>query len=115
MLPFDALFSFIEHGNCCAQRIGVLAQGSAERLADIAAAMGVALAGASAAQNAANCLDGIRKLSVDVGIPKGLLDLGVKDGDIPTLAANALKDACGLTNPRRADQADIEGIFRAAL
>ena len=112
-------FYNLPHGVCNAVLLPHVeafnAEGSAERLADIAAAMGVALAGASAAQNAANCLDGIRKLSVDVGIPKGLLDLGVKDGDIPTLAANALKDACGLTNPRRADQADIEGIFRAAL
>lgn len=31
------------------------------------------------------------------------------------LAANALKDACGLTNPRKASQAEIEAIFRGAM
>lgn len=86
-----------------------------ERLADVAAAMGVALDHAGTAENAARCLDAIRRLAADVGIPKGLLELGVKESDIPILAANALKDACGLTNPRRAGQADIEAIFRAAL
>lgn len=85
------------------------------RLADVAAAMGVAVAGAAAADNAARCLAAIRELSAAIGIPAGLRELGVKPEDIPTLAANALKDACGLTNPRPADQAEIEGIFAAAL
>lgn len=88
---------------------------ASDRLADVAVAMGVAEAGASVAENAARCLDGIRKLAADVGIPAGLAALNVKVEDIPTLASNALKDACGLTNPRRASQVDIEGIFHAAM
>ncbi|MDP3797031.1 MAG: hypothetical protein Q8R06_07755 [Polaromonas sp.] len=31
------------------------------------------------------------------------------------LAANPLKDACGLTNPSKASQAEIEAIFRGAM
>ena len=62
-----------------------------------------------------HCLAAIRQLALDVGIPKCLADLGVKEADIPLLATNALKDACGLTNPRTATQADIEGIFRGAM
>jgi len=54
-------------------------------------------------------------MALDIGIPKCLADLGVKEADIPMLATNALKDACGLTNPRTATQADIEGIFRGAM
>jgi alcohol dehydrogenase len=53
-------------------------------------------------------------LAVDIGIPTGLAQLGLKDADISILAQNALKDACGLTNPRPANQAEIEAIFRAA-
>jgi alcohol dehydrogenase len=86
-----------------------------QRLAELAAAMGAAVSGAPAADNAQRCIAAIRRLSAEVGIPAGLRELGVKPADIPTLAANALVDACGLTNPRRADQADLEGIFRAAL
>jgi alcohol dehydrogenase len=44
-----------------------------------------------------------------------LRELGAKLQDIPLLATNALKDACGLTNPRRADQRQIEEIFRNAF
>ena len=41
--------------------------------------------------------------------------MGAKLDDIPILATNALKDACGFTNPRKADQGQIEEIFRNAF
>ncbi|BDO87399.1 hypothetical protein VEE31_44910 (plasmid) [Escherichia coli] len=41
--------------------------------------------------------------------------LNVREEDIPVLAANALKDACGLTNPIQATQEEIEAIFRSAM
>ena len=88
---------------------------SAARLRDVAHAMGVDVAGLDAEAGAQACLAAIRQLALDVGIPKCLADLGVKEADIPLLATNALKDACGLTNPRTATQADIEGIFRGAM
>ncbi len=50
-----------------------------------------------------------------MNIPTGLRELGVRLNDVPVLAANALKDACGLTNPRAADQRQIEEIFRSAF
>ncbi len=87
---------------------------SAKRLKDVAAAMGLDVSGMDDAAGAQAALVAIKQLSVDVGIPAGLKQLGVKDADIPVLAANALNDACGFTNPRPATQADIEHIFRAA-
>jgi alcohol dehydrogenase len=57
----------------------------------------------------------IRKLAADIGIPASLSELGVKREDIPLLARNALQDACGLTNPRKASQAEIESIFEGAM
>jgi len=87
---------------------------SAARLRDVAAAMGVDVAGLDAKQGAEASLVAIRRLAVDIGIPTGLAQLGLKDADISILAQNALKDACGLTNPRPANQAEIEAIFRAA-
>jgi alcohol dehydrogenase len=90
-------------------------QTSAARLADVARAMGENIEGVDAAAGAEACLAAIRRLSADIGIPVSLVELGVKEKDIPLLAANALKDACGLTNPRKASQADIEGIFRNAM
>jgi 1,3-propanediol dehydrogenase len=59
--------------------------------------------------------EAVRKLADEVGVPKGLAELGVTDDLVPQLARLTLKDACLATNPRRADARDIEALFRAAL
>jgi len=78
------------------------------RLADIAVALG-------APANAEAALDAIRALSASIGIPAGLTELGVKEKDLSLLADNALKDACGLTNPVQPRKEEIIAIFRAAM
>lgn len=87
----------------------------AARLTDVARALGVDVSGLSPEEGAQAAVAAIRTLARDVEIPAGLRDLGAKLDDIPILATNALKDACGLTNPRRADQDQIEEIFRNAF
>ncbi|MBT3065689.1 L-threonine dehydrogenase [Rhodoferax sp. U11-2br] len=88
---------------------------SAARLRTVAQAMGVDVQTLDDQAGAQACLTAIRQLALDIGIPKSLSELGVKEEDIPLLATNALKDACGLTNPRPATQAEIENIFRGAM
>ncbi|QLI81675.1 L-threonine dehydrogenase [Chitinibacter fontanus] len=90
-------------------------QVAAKRLGDIARAMGESTAGLSDSAAADVCLDAIRTLSADVGIPSGVAQLGAKEEDIPTLAANALKDACGLTNPKQPTLEEVCAIYRAAM
>lgn len=85
------------------------------RLTDVAHAMGADIRGLSPEEGARAAIAAIRTLAGSIDIPPGLTALGVKEEDFPVLAANALKDACGLTNPRPADQAQIEDIFRRAL
>ncbi|MFL7963823.1 L-threonine dehydrogenase [Pseudomonas kielensis] len=87
----------------------------AARLSDVAQAMGTDTRGFSSEEGARSAIATIRSLAHDVDIPAGLRDLGVRLNDVPLLAANALKDACGLTNPRAADQRQIEEIFRSAF
>ncbi|CAI1652901.1 Alcohol dehydrogenase 2 [Serratia quinivorans] len=87
----------------------------APRLKDIAVAMGLDVKHLNDPQGAAACIAAIRLLAKDVGIPAGLLDLKVKEQDFATLAANALKDACGFTNPIQATHEQIVAIFRAAM
>lgn len=87
----------------------------AARLSDVAQAMGADTRGFSPEEGAREAIATIRSLAHDVDIPAGLRDLGVRLNDVPLLAANALKDACGLTNPRAADQRQIEEIFRSAF
>lgn len=112
-------FYDLPHGVCNALLLPHVeafnAETSAARLTDVARAMGEPVDGLTAAAGAQVCLAAIRRLSVDIGIPASLSELGVKEKDIPLLAANALKDACGLTNPRPATQGDIESIFRGAM
>ncbi|MGE6303582.1 L-threonine dehydrogenase [Serratia liquefaciens] len=87
----------------------------ASRLKDIAAAMGLDVSYLNDQQGAAACIAAIRLLAQDIGIPAGLRDLQVKEQDLDTLATNALKDACGFTNPIQATHAQIVAIFRAAM
>lgn len=57
----------------------------------------------------------IKKLSRDIGIPKGFIELGAQDKDLPILAKNALKDACGFTSPRKAKQSEIIEIYKKSM
>ena len=86
-----------------------------DRLADVAAALGENIQGLSDVDAAECALDAISRLAADVGIPAGLEELGVKAEDFEVLATNAMKDACALTNPKKATLEDIIGIFREAM
>ena len=88
---------------------------AADRLRDVAKAMGVDVENLSAEQGAAAAIDAIVSLSKEIGIPAGLTELGAKEEDIPTLATNALKDACAITNPRQGTHAEVCEIFKSAF
>ncbi|HHY25768.1 MAG TPA: iron-containing alcohol dehydrogenase, partial [Desulfitobacterium dehalogenans] len=64
---------------------------------------------------AEKALSAITTLSQDISIPSGLTELGVKEEDLQTMAINAMKDACSLTNPRLAKLDDIIQIYKNAL
>ena len=90
-------------------------QAAAGRLKDIAQAMGVDVSAMSDEQGAKACIEEIRKMAKDVGIPAGLKELGVKEEDFKTLAENALKDACAITNPVQGSESDVIELFRQAM
>ena len=85
------------------------------RFAKIAVALGEDVSGLSPVAAAEKAIDAIRRLARDVGIPKNLAALGVKEKDLEAMAGNAKKDACQLTNPRSATLEQVVGIFKAAL
>ena len=91
------------------------AEVSPERFVPLAAASGIRTEGVPAAEVALLLAEAVRKLADEVGMPKGLAELGVTDDLVPRLARTTLKDACLATNPRAADARDIEALFRAAL
>ena len=88
---------------------------SKNKLRDIAKFMGVDTSNMNEEEGANACIKAIRKLSKDIDIPLGLRELGVKEEDFDTLADNALKDACGLTNPIPATHQDIKDILTKSM
>lgn len=86
-----------------------------QRFIDIAKAMGIDVQGVSAEKAGEMVIESIKALSKEIGIPSGLKELGVKEEDIRTLAENALKDACGLTNPKQATVEEIMEIYKSAF
>ncbi|MBC7359177.1 MAG: iron-containing alcohol dehydrogenase [Desulfacinum sp.] len=112
-------FYDLPHGVCNAillphvQRFNLIAK--MDRFADMAVAMGENITGLSTRSAAEKALEAITVLSRDVGIPRGLSELGVKERDIPIMAENAQKDACGLTNPRCPTLEDVIQIYKNAL
>lgn len=91
------------------------AQAVAGRLKDIANALGVSVLEMDDKQGAEAAIDAIVKLSKSVNIPAGLEELGAKKEDFETLATNAMKDACGLTNPIQPTHAEVMAIFKEAM
>ena len=109
----------LPHGVCNAILLPVVCEfnliAAARRLGDVAVALGEDVAGLAPVDAAAKGIAAIRKLSRSIGIPAGLKALGVKEADLPTMAENAMKDACQLTNPRTATLQEVVAIFQAAL
>jgi alcohol dehydrogenase len=118
-------FYDLPHGECNAillphvQRANLNAR--LERYVDMARFLGEKVEGLSMRAGAERCLDAIKQLSTDIGIPSGLVELGKRYGkevrkeDIAIMTGNAQKDACGLTNPRKLKDAEVAAIYEAAL
>lgn len=112
-------FYDLPHGVCNAvllphvQRYN--SQVAAPRLKDVGKALGVDMHGLSDKDGADAAIAAIVKLSQSVNIPSGLQELGAKEADFATLASNAMKDACGFTNPIQPSHDDVMAIFKAAM
>ena len=58
-------------------------------------------------------IDAVKKLSEDVGIPKTLKEIGVKEEDLKALAESAMADACTPGNPRDTSIEEILEIYKS--
>lgn len=107
------------HGVACALLLPYImeynADAAGEKFKYVAKAMGVDVSGMTPEQYKKAAVGAVRKLSLDVDIPQKLREVGVKENDIPELAASAIKDACTPGNPKDATVADIEALFRKAF
>jgi len=86
-----------------------------DRFIPLAQAAGLAVGGAGGEEAGNMLADKVQAIAAELGVPRGLAQLGVREADIATLARSALADACLATNPRSAAHDDLVALFRAAL
>ena len=118
-------FYDLPHGECNAVLLPYVTEfninAKMEKIAAIAPMLGDCTCGLTTRDAAFKTVEAIRKLSADVGIPSGLVELGkrygkkVQEKDIATMTGNAQKDACMLTNPRLAKDDEVAAMYKAAL
>jgi lactaldehyde reductase len=105
------------HGVACAMMLPIVMEFNqdytGEKFKAIAEAFGVNTVGMSEKEYRKAAIDAVRQLSVDVGIPTKLEKL--KEEDLPFLCQSAAADACAPGNPRHAELADFEAMFRKLM
>ena len=105
------------HGVACAMMLPIVMdfnkETTGEKFRNIAEAFGVDTTGMTADEYRKAAVDAVRQLSVDVGIPTRLDAL--REEDLPFLCESAAADACAPGNPRHAELADFERMFREIM
>ena len=86
-----------------------------EKYGIIAQHMGVDITGMTPEEAAQAAVDAVRALSIRVGIPQHLSEIGITEADIPALAAQAITDVCTPGNPRDVTEAEIIELYKKVL
>ncbi len=105
------------HGVACAMLLPIAMEYNkpvvAERLGDVARAMGVDTTGMSVDEAADAAIAAVKQLSADVNIPHTCN--GLVEEDLDQLADDAMADACFGGNPREADHDAVVALFRKVM
>lgn len=90
--------------------------GNLNKFSELADLFGEVTTGKNKREKAQAAVGFLQTLSQDLQIPAHLADFGVKEADIPKLAAGVMKVTRLLANnPRKMTQADAEAIYRCML
>jgi alcohol dehydrogenase len=60
-------------------------------------------------------IDFVKRLSLDIGAPQRLSDMGLTGEGLAEMSQIALEDACMITNPRDITVTDVQNLFKQAL
>lgn len=116
--PLGAIFD-IPHGVANALLLPTIMEFNApaalDKYVDIAKAMSVYKEGMSKEEAAQAAVEAVKALSIKVGIPQHLSELGIKEEDLPKLAASAFKDVCTPGNPREVTEEIILDLYKKVL
>jgi alcohol dehydrogenase len=86
-----------------------------ERYAAVARALGEKTEGLEPAAAASHSIAAVRSLSSDIGLPKGLGEVGVREEHVGRVVAEAMKSGNLPVNPRETSPAQLEQILRESL
>jgi alcohol dehydrogenase len=90
--------------------------GNLKKFAEMAGYLGESTAGLSTRDAAKTAVEAMRTLAADLNIPAHLSEFGIKEEDIPELAAGVMKVTRLLANnPRELTLKDAEAIYRRVL
>jgi len=90
--------------------------GNLEKFAAVGEAMGESIAGKSVREAALAAVKAVRELSLDVGIPQSMKEVGVTESGVEELIEGALQQTRLLNNnPRSLTKEDIRGLYLRAL
>lgn len=116
--PLGAIFD-VPHGVANALLLPTIMEFNApaalDKYVDIAKAMNVYKDGMTKEEAAAAACDAVRQLSIRVGIPQHLTEIGIKEEDLPKLAKSAFADVCTPGNPREVSEEIILDIYKKVL
>ena len=87
---------------------------AAPKYINIAKAMGVNTDGMTEAEGVKAAVEAVKQLSLSIGIPQKLNEIGVRKEDLHTLAVDAFNDVCTGGNPRPTSIEDIEALYNKA-
>ncbi|MBS3977872.1 MAG: iron-containing alcohol dehydrogenase [Syntrophomonadaceae bacterium] len=89
--------------------------GNLEKYAHIAEVLGENTEGLTAYQAALQAVAAIRRLSLDIGLPAGMLEFGVEEEQLPAVCAEAMKNVNIPINPRTPTLQDLIDICLRAM
>ena len=91
------------------------APAAGEKYREIAKAMGVKDVDSMSLEQAMNeAVEVVKQLSLAIGIPQKLCEIGVKEEDLEKLAFSAFNDVCTPGNPRDVSQEEILALYKKA-
>ncbi|MCC8197689.1 MAG: lactaldehyde reductase [Tannerellaceae bacterium] len=116
--PLGAIFD-IPHGVANALLLPVVMEynvpAALDKYVDIARAMNAYTPGMSKEEAATASVEAVKALSLKVGIPQRLSELGIQEEDLAKLADSAITDVCTPGNPREITRNDIYALYKKVL
>jgi len=116
--PLGAIFD-IPHGVANALLLPTIMEYNApaalDKYVQIAKAMDVYSTGMTKEAAADAAVKAVRELSIRLGIPQHLSELGIKESDLDKLADSAYADVCTPGNPREVTKEVILELYKKVL